>query len=375
MSIGLLDLSLVTDQLRSHLRACAETFQPWIDDPTSRFNIEFSGLAPDAARATINGDHLSVYLFHVVPDRFYRNTYPAGGPAQRLPEQPLALKLYYLITAYSAASHTHEQQAMSIALKCFHERPYWALPTHEVTLTIEPQTPDEIGRLWQAITSPMRLSAVYCVSVVFLRPPEPPPARPVLHVPEFKPPYEIGPVVSAADTAFTANAGGRATLRTPSVDLTLGPLSMELRALALSQTMVSPPAPGTFRMVDDHTLDVQVPPTTPAGRYRIEVRVEDKARVELWLDVPRPLVAHTNVGGVAKIEVTGAGFGLATTVSFATTALTSTAAHPPAASQFHVIDAATLELAVPAGTVAGRYLVHVQPSTTVPMLEAWVEVR
>ena len=311
------------------------------------------------------------------PDRFYRNTYPAGGPAQRLPAQPLALKLYYLITAYAATSYTHEQQAMSIALKCFHERPYWALPTHEVTLTIEPQTPDEIGRLWQALTSSMRLSAVYCVSVVFLQPPERPAVRPVLHEPEFTAPRDIRPFDDAPDTsggAFFANAGGRATITTPTIDLRTGAIEVDLRALPLRQTTTSPPAPGRFRMVDRHTLDVQVPPTTPAGRYRVEVRVANVARLEVWLDVPRPLVAIA-VGGVAKIEVHGAGFGAATTVKLANTALTTTAVHPPTAGHFHVLDAATLELAVPAGTSAGRYLVHVRPAPTAPMLEAWVEVR
>jgi hypothetical protein len=376
MSVGLLDLSVVTDQLRNHLSACAAVFQPWRDDPTTRFNIDFTGLAPDAARSTSgSGCHVSVYLFHAVSDKFYRNTYPTGGPAQRTKQQPFALKLYYLLTAYSATSYIQEQQAMSIVLKCFHEWPLVALPTHEVTLTIEPQTPDEVGRLWQALASPIRLSAVYCVSVVFLQSPDRAVVKPVLHEPEFVPPHDIRPFDSApggSGAAFAANAGGRATITIAGPELATGITEVDLRALSLAETTTSPPAPGTFRIVDLHTLDVQVPPTSPAGRYRIEVRIRNRGRVEVWLDVPRPLVA-TSTGGVATIEIAGAGFGTTTAVFLGTTALTSTASGPPAPGEFHVIDPDSLELAVPAGTPAGRHLVHLQPGTT-PRLEAWVEV-
>src|SRR5437764_1137660 len=40
----------------------------------------------------------------------------------------------------------------------------------KVCLTIELETSDGLGRLWQAITSPYRLSAVYKASVVFITP-------------------------------------------------------------------------------------------------------------------------------------------------------------------------------------------------------------
>ena len=69
MSVGILDLSIVTDLLRTHLKACAADFKPWKDDPHSVFDIDFTGLAPDAARVSGSGCHVSVYLFHVVPDR------------------------------------------------------------------------------------------------------------------------------------------------------------------------------------------------------------------------------------------------------------------------------------------------------------------
>ena len=68
---------------------------------------------------------------------------------------------------------------MSIALKCFHDHPIVTATVsidgrgEEFTLTMEPQSIDEIGRVWQAAARPLRLSAVYRASVIFLEPHEP----------------------------------------------------------------------------------------------------------------------------------------------------------------------------------------------------------
>jgi len=148
--------------------------------PDPQFAINFTGLAPDAVR-DVAGCSLSLYLFHVAPDKFHRNTFPlqdlvGHGPSQhlvaprprRIPQQPLALTLYYLLSVHSD-NYIEEQQAMSIALKCFHDRPIVSATitttappetrTEEFTLTMEPESVDEIGRLWQALSSPLRLSA------------------------------------------------------------------------------------------------------------------------------------------------------------------------------------------------------------------------
>jgi hypothetical protein len=49
----------------------------------------------------------------------------------------------------------------------------------EFTLTMEVEPVNDLAGLWQAITSPIRLSAIYKVSVVFLTPSAPPPLAPV----------------------------------------------------------------------------------------------------------------------------------------------------------------------------------------------------
>ena len=87
-----------------------------------------------------------------------------------------------MLTAFSKENYVEEQQAMSIALRCFHQSPIvhtsvtLNLPppsavAEEFTLTMAVQSADEMARLWQSITSPMRLTSVYRVGVVLMTPP------------------------------------------------------------------------------------------------------------------------------------------------------------------------------------------------------------
>ncbi|MEH2236636.1 DUF4255 domain-containing protein [Nostoc sp.] len=178
MAIGVLNLWDITDELiqllNSHKGGASFTV-------TDR--------SPDEIRNLSDGTYLSLYLFHVSPDKFQRNTLPvAPSPtserttrAFRSPHQPLSLNLHYLLTAYAKGvdASRNEQQAMTAALKCFHEQPIVTatIPDDnhsvEFTLTLEPETADEIGRLWQAITASLRLAAIYKVSVVLIEPPSP----------------------------------------------------------------------------------------------------------------------------------------------------------------------------------------------------------
>jgi len=192
--LGTLDLSVVTDRLIAILTDCINNSSLWATlDPTSStpkptFSIAVSGAMPETTRKD-SGCTLSICLLHVSADKFNRNfvAIPSATPPQRalqIPEQPLSLDLFYLLTVFDADnSYAHEQQAMSIALKCFHEHPIVhvtvpippaPLTVHEdFTLTMEVQTSDDVARLWQSITAPYRLSAFYKVSVVFMTPPAP----------------------------------------------------------------------------------------------------------------------------------------------------------------------------------------------------------
>lgn len=193
--LGVLDLSLVTDRLIDILNDCISKSPLWetLNPPGQPFTIHVSGSMPETKRK-LDGCQLTVSLIHVSQDKFQRNSpvvpqlppvakNPPPVRAQLIPNQPMSLDLYYLVTAYADDKYVEEQQAMSIALNCFYQNPIVrrnisipgiATPVpEEFTLTMEIETCDELARLWQAITVPYRMSVVYKVSVAFLTPPAP----------------------------------------------------------------------------------------------------------------------------------------------------------------------------------------------------------
>jgi Pvc16 N-terminal domain len=181
----ILDISAVTDGLLGLVKTAWPTAPIWTElggGPT--FTPNFTGLAPDAIREE-SGPQLSLFLYHVEPSNehealFYRPQMQRGSgpPVEYI---PLALNLYYLLSAYAEKSYNEEQQAMSIALRVFHANSVVrsdasANPLWELTLTMEHRAYDELSLLWQATTAPLRLSVVYRAAVLFITP-ETRPAR------------------------------------------------------------------------------------------------------------------------------------------------------------------------------------------------------
>lgn len=196
MTIGLLDLSIVSDRLIALLTQSVQNSLLWAGTSGQQFDITVTGFPPDKIRTLTEGDcYLSLYLFHISQDSFQRNS-PVTGPwasppltdptktttrVPATPFQPLSLDLHYILTAYANdGSYIKEQQAMSIALKCFHEHPIVraTVPVNsrieEFCLTMETESADEVGRLWQALSTSLRLSVIYKASVIFIEPPSPP---------------------------------------------------------------------------------------------------------------------------------------------------------------------------------------------------------
>ncbi len=175
------DLSSVTDSLLGLVKSQWTTAPIWTEIGASgpTFTPTFTGLAPDAVREQ-PGPLLSMYLYHVETDNATEALWwqpqilgaPGGEPIRFL---PLALDLFYLLFAYSETSYTEEQEAMSVALRIYHANPIVrsgpgvAVPW-ELTLTTEHRSYDELSRLWQATTVPLRMSLVYRAAVVLIDP-------------------------------------------------------------------------------------------------------------------------------------------------------------------------------------------------------------
>lgn len=184
----ILDLSAVTDALTNLVRSRWATAPIWAELGLGAppFTPTISGLAPDAIRDG-DGPQLSMFLYHVESDNAQESAWwtpeMLRSPGQAVRYLPFALDLYYLLSAYSKASYAEEQQAMSVAVRIYHANavvrsgppspPDPGPLAWQLTLTMEHRSYDELSRLWQATTVPLRLGVVYRAAVLFLTPDEP----------------------------------------------------------------------------------------------------------------------------------------------------------------------------------------------------------
>lgn len=395
MALGLLDLSLVTDTLIEQFKKYRNTSQLWVennDQTTKPSDIKVTGLAPDFVRQK-DGCYLSIFLFHASVDAFNRNTFPGGGRPQRAPLQPLALTLHYLVTAYSSdeedSGYIIEQQAMSMALQFFHEHPRLTAtvpvaPQREqvVTVTFEPQTMDEIGRLWQGLAQSMRLSAVYRAAVVLLEPP----AEPEAPKPSPKE-VRIEALSRSPSSTIVVDPGGLATVSATGAGFQRDKVAVSLHApygsprqvTELTPTNANPPPAGAFVVLNESQLLLRVETNTAPHGYQLQVTLEPNGPIlAFWLVVSEVKVDRE---GRAKVRSDGAGFGAATTVTLrdsltqpaVDTRLTA-GASPPGAGEFHVIDGDQVEFQLPVGTQPHGYLLLIEPTAGAPTLKFWLVV-
>lgn len=168
------DLSAITAELIARLATAFSSGAPvWKENggPIARFDVSIAGALPQPIRGN-GGCQLSLCLLHATHSQAGRNApAPAAAPPRgRVPG--LALDLHYLLTACAKDNHVLEQQAMGIALRCFHETPILTRPADgaQLTLAMETGSIQEQSQLWQGLCAPMRLSALYRVGGAVLMP-------------------------------------------------------------------------------------------------------------------------------------------------------------------------------------------------------------
>lgn len=185
------DLSAITDSLIYQVKNSWDSAPLWVElegdsppgPPKPTFTPNISGLPPDLLGKE-SGPQLSLYLYHVeanyAVDSMNWKPQSLSGTGQPVRFTPMALDLYYLMSASCADNWHWEQQAMSVALRIFHANPIQRGVTDstpwELTLTMEHRSYNEMSDLWQATTAPIRLSVIYRAAVVFLDPDTMPPA-------------------------------------------------------------------------------------------------------------------------------------------------------------------------------------------------------
>jgi hypothetical protein len=401
----ILDLSVVTDTLKNLVTAGWQNAPLWTAG-SPPFAVDVTGLSPDAARLQ-QGAQLSLYLYHIDENHSTENLFwtaqsqSAGGPP--LKYQPLALDLYFLLSSYCEGNYIQEQQAMSIAMRIFHENPIvsgvgpdgqpW-----ELTLALERRSYDELSRLWQATTSAMRLSAVYRAAVVLVIPEQSPAAAtPVSFVD-----LAVEPGVASAlpqllsthrEVQYAAPGGATVTFVQDPASVAAGQsvllVGTGFNAATQTQLTLIGPTPGNAET--DVTAWLAAPPQPPPDTFRTlslpaatgtsPDGAPAPGRYSLRLDgttassgafstgpVPLSVAAGVSAAGgpllpaAASYTVTGTGFGQNDTqVLLGTIPLVLANAAAPAAGQFTVNAAGTsLTVVPPAGLPAGNYQIRVR---------------
>lgn len=136
-------------------------------------------LGPPDAQDSDNGTLASLYLFHAAPSAHGRNQRPLPDPVDpsRFRRPPVPLQLRYLLTPLGSEEVTN-QALLGRAIQHFHDNPFFETVSgavigdsfggapSEVRVAIEPLGFEQLTQLWNAFTSPYRLSLVFHVELV-----------------------------------------------------------------------------------------------------------------------------------------------------------------------------------------------------------------
>lgn len=191
--MALMDLSNVTSTL---LKLLDMNINGNIDESV---NVTVTGEPPDKVGAVTN--KLTIYLYHIAEDAFYKNQLGAGRDVPNVAHAPMGLDLFYILTAHHESTNTEndaltQQKLMGYALKTLHDFPVVTDRTelinavtgtpekilhdnlrgrdNNLQIVLRPVSPEDAIAYWNSEDQrTTRLSAYYEVRVVMLQPEEP----------------------------------------------------------------------------------------------------------------------------------------------------------------------------------------------------------
>ncbi|WP_449245358.1 DUF4255 domain-containing protein [Desulfobacca acetoxidans] len=186
--MALLDLSLVTQTLIDLIRLHVTGSEAW----NAANVLAVDPMPPDK----LTGDNtLGFYLYHATEETTNKNTYIPGISDVPVRYNPLALNLFYLLTAHSDVENGstgiyREQLMMGLAMKALHDYPLINDNTavggvvimqpllrgkdNAFRISLLPVKVEEAVSYWMAGSNPQRLAAYYHVAVIKLEPEETP---------------------------------------------------------------------------------------------------------------------------------------------------------------------------------------------------------
>ncbi len=151
-------------------------------------NVSITTKPPDKARdGTSTDNQINLFLYQVLPNAAWRNMdIPQRVRAGETAIPPLALNLYYMLTAYGEGDDDSlGHRLLGHAMSIFYDHPLLgaqeikdALPPdidsdlenqiERVRITLQPLTVEEIFRLWSGFLTQYRISVSYEISVVLI---------------------------------------------------------------------------------------------------------------------------------------------------------------------------------------------------------------
>jgi hypothetical protein len=188
--MALLNLSQVTKALTELLKAHIGASSAW----TFNTDPKVTGQPPDQ----LAPGTLGVYLYHVTEDSFYKNQPPEGLDPVPVRLTPMALSLYYQISALGEGTSPTDQEQLliSCAAKALHDYPVIDDSTmvprrapltplnvlriasldgadNRLRTSFQPVAYHEASAFWNTSSQVPRLALYYQVSVVLLEPEKP----------------------------------------------------------------------------------------------------------------------------------------------------------------------------------------------------------
>jgi hypothetical protein len=117
---------------------------------------------------------LNLHLYRILPNAHWKNRdNPWKSPPGVVGQPPLALDLYYLLTA-TAPRPEVAQENLGAGMLVFHENPVLdpggtaIAPFERARISMQPLSLDDMEKLWAGITTPRLLSVAYEVSIVLI---------------------------------------------------------------------------------------------------------------------------------------------------------------------------------------------------------------
>ncbi len=269
--------------------------------------VQVSAIAPDQVKVDAgHPSRLNIFLYHVEPNAAWRNTaLPSrDGDGNRLTNPPLALDLYYLLSAYGSDDFQAEM-LLGYAAQLLHEVP--VLTREAIRHTFEPPVgglkppltqlatselaeqleqikiiphvinTEETSKLWSALMTNYRPSIAYQVSVVLIestrpaRTPLPVLERTTLAVGSLEPPFPALTAAIPPNSQPAVKLGQVLRLQGHDLAGTSVRVNFTTQRLAAPLT-VTPPAAS----INAREIRVTVPndPVNwPAGNYAVSVTV------------------------------------------------------------------------------------------------------